>query len=149
LVQFRFVVLSNGNALRAALLFSPDSWTKEISMSEDDDLPDTAAEAEGGEGGKTRGTALQKKALVDAVAAASGVKKRTVKPVVDAVLAEIGAALSAGNGLNLPPLGRVGINRTRGNDRADVMILKLKRSKPGAAPAEADGESESEEAETA
>lgn len=95
-------------------------------MAEDDDTPETEAEGEdGAAGGKVRPAAIQKKVLVDAVATASGVKRKTVKPVVEAILIEIAAALSDGKSLILPPLGRIGVNRSKG----DVMILKLKRSR--------------------
>ncbi len=83
---------------------------------------------------KTAAPIYRKKELVDAVAAASGVKKKQVKPVVDAVLAELGIALARGDTLNLPPLGKVAVNRSKEGPHADVMILKLRRLKPGAKP---------------
>jgi DNA-binding protein HU-alpha len=85
-------------------------------------------------GARPPATVYRKKDLVDAVAAASGVKKKQVKPVVEAVLAELGLALARGEALNMPPLGRVAVNRSRAGAQADVLILKLRRSRPGAAP---------------
>lgn len=78
----------------------------------------------------------RKKDLIDAVTLSSGVKKKTVKPVVDAVLAEIGLALAQGDALNIPPLGKLIVNRSKEGTRADVMIVKVRRMKPGSdAPA--------------
>lgn len=74
----------------------------------------------------------RKKELVDAAVAASGIKKKTVKPVVDAVLAELGIALSRGDALNMPPLGKLVVNRTKDGPNAEVLIVKLRRLKPGA-----------------
>jgi hypothetical protein len=88
-----------------------------------DDTPDAEGED------KVRPAALRKRELIDAVTGSSGVKRQAVQSVVDAVLAEIATALAAGNALILPPLGRIGINRTKSNDKADVLILKLTRSK--------------------
>ncbi|MCR8725623.1 HU family DNA-binding protein [Frigidibacter sp. ROC022] len=101
----------------------------------------TAAEAseiitETGGGAKVasgnNATIYRKKELVDAVVASSGLKKKTVKPVVDAVLAEIGVALSRGDALNMPPLGKLLVNRTKDGPASEVLILKLRRVKPGA-----------------
>ena len=62
-------------------------------------------------------------------------KKKAAKPVVEAVLAELARALAAGQALNLPPLGKLAVSRTRDGARAEVMVLKLRRQKAGAAPA--------------
>jgi DNA-binding protein HU-alpha len=87
----------------------------------------------------------QKKTLVDAVAAATGVKKKTVKTVADAVLADLAAALSRGDALNMAPLGKVAVNRSKEGTRADVMILKLRRVKPGAKRAKDEAEAGDED----
>jgi hypothetical protein len=91
-------------------------------------------------------TMYRKKDLIDAVAASSGVKKKTVKPVVEAVLADLGLALARGDALNLPPLGKLVVNRSKEGARADVMIVKLRRLKAGIGPAtpDADGDDESD-----
>lgn len=81
---------------------------------------------------------LKKKEFYERVAQASGAKKNKVKPVVDAVLAELGAALAKGEELNLPPLGKVSINRQKDAGNAHVMIAKIRRSKPMLAKADAE-----------
>jgi nucleoid DNA-binding protein len=71
---------------------------------------------------------LKKPDLFDRVVTASGAKKRDVKPIVEAALAVIGDALSAGEELNLPPLGKVKINRQRKDKSGDMLIVKIKRN---------------------
>lgn len=88
----------------------------------------------------------RKKDLIEAVAASSGVKKKTVRPVVEAVLADLGLALARGDALSLPPLGKLAVNRSKEGARADVMILKLRRLKPGAGPAKAGGDGDEADA---
>lgn len=70
---------------------------------------------------------LRKKELVDAVVARSGIKKKDAKPVVEAMLAELGEALAAGRELILPPLGRTKLNRERVLDDGRVMIVKIRQ----------------------
>lgn len=69
---------------------------------------------------------LRKKVLVERVARATGAKPKLVKDVVDATLAALGDALSMGEDLHLPPLGRARVSRTRG-DNASMLIVKLRR----------------------
>lgn len=78
---------------------------------------------------------MLKKALVEAVVEASGQKRNVVKQVVEATLAELGNALARGEALNLPPLGKLSVNRRKEAGNADVLILKLRRVRPGAADA--------------
>lgn len=66
---------------------------------------------------------LKVKDMVDRVALASGAKKKGLREIVEAVLLEMGNALSEGKELNLPPLGRVRVNRQKG----DLMVVKVKR----------------------
>ena len=59
--------------------------------------------------------------------ARTNLKKRDVKPAVEAALAVIGEALRAGNELALPPLGKVRLVKTKELDGgAAVMTLKLR-----------------------
>ena len=74
------------------------------------------------------GAILKKRALVDRVAARSGIKKKLVKPVVEAVLAELGDALAAGQGMNLPPLGKVKIAKTKDVGQAKVHVARIRQS---------------------
>lgn len=70
---------------------------------------------------------LRKKALVERVVQATGAKRKLVKDVVEATLVALGDALSKGEELNLPPLGRARVNRTRGEGDAAMLIIKLRR----------------------
>lgn len=76
---------------------------------------------------------MLKKSLVEAVVASSGVRRNVARPVVEAVLAELGNALARGEALNLPPLGKLTVNRSKEGANADVLILKLRRPKAAAA----------------
>lgn len=77
---------------------------------------------------------LRKKDLVLRAAEASGVKRKDTRAVVEAVLAEIGAALSRGEGLVLPPLGKAKVNRQKEKGSAEVLVVRLRRGgKPEAA----------------
>ena len=66
---------------------------------------------------------LKIKELVERVAQVSGAKKKDLKEIVEAVLGELGSALSTGKELNLPPLGKARVNRQKG----DLMVVRLKR----------------------
>ena len=70
---------------------------------------------------------LKKQDLVDRVVTASSAKKKDVKLILDAALAVLGDALSAGEELNLPPLGKVKVNRQKAEGGSEVLILKLRR----------------------
>jgi DNA-binding protein HU-alpha len=70
---------------------------------------------------------LKKQELVERIVKASGAKKKDVKLIVEAALGVIGDALSAGEELNLPPLGKMKVNRQRDEGNAEVLILKLRR----------------------
>lgn len=71
---------------------------------------------------------LRKKELIDLVVTRSGVKKRDAKPVVEAMLAVLGETLSEGRELNLPPMGKMRINRTEEKTDFRVIICKLRQS---------------------
>ena len=73
---------------------------------------------------------LRLKALVDGVAETSGVKKKDVKTVVEAALAQIGAALARGANVNLPGLGHLRVAR-KGTAESPSMTLKLRQGEGG------------------
>ncbi|WP_054303754.1 HU family DNA-binding protein [Gemmobacter sp. LW-1] len=73
------------------------------------------------------GETLKVQRLVAEVAAATGAKKPVVKSVVEAALARIGEALSQGQDLNLPPLGKAKIGRQKGTAGDEMIVIKLKR----------------------
>ncbi|WP_299958830.1 HU family DNA-binding protein [uncultured Roseobacter sp.] len=74
--------------------------------------------------------ALRKKELVDRVVARTGAKKRDAKPVVEALLSELGEALADGRSLVLPPLGRVRINREKKLTNGRVIVAKIRQNNP-------------------
>ena len=84
---------------------------------------------------------MRKKELIDAVVARSGIKKKDAKPVVEAMLSVLGDAIEEGRELNLQPLGKLKVNRSKDVGNAKVMICKLRRSNnaAGAQSAESNG----------
>ncbi|MGH1578010.1 HU family DNA-binding protein [Planktotalea sp.] len=72
--------------------------------------------------------ALKKKELIDTVTERSGIKKKDAKPVVEAMLAVLGQTLSEGREINLQPLGKVKINRTKEVQGGSVIIAKIRQS---------------------
>ncbi|MCC0064252.1 MAG: HU family DNA-binding protein [Defluviimonas sp.] len=85
-------------------------------------------------------TVLKKKELVERVVAASGVKKKDAKSVVEATLRVLGDALAAGEDLVLPPFGKAKVNRQKDLGSGEMLVIKLRRNGPAAKPA--DGEDE-------
>ena len=71
---------------------------------------------------------LKKGALIDQVVEKSGVKKKDAKPAVEAVLAILGEAIAAGQGLNLPPLGKLKVTRSEDKPNGKVIVCKLRQS---------------------
>ena len=76
---------------------------------------------------------LRKKDLVERVCTASGLKKKDVKPVIEATLRVLGDALEAGAALAIPPLGKARVNKQTGTTGDAVLVVKLRRP-PAAAP---------------
>ena len=71
--------------------------------------------------------AVRRKEMVERIVASSGLKPNAVKSVLDAVLAELGNALSAGEALNLHPLGKVTVNRQKNMGDREILICKIRR----------------------
>ena len=78
---------------------------------------------------------LRKKDLVERVCEASGLKKKDVKPVIEATLRVLGDALEAGSALAIPPLGKARVNRQTGSTGDEVLVVKLRRPSPAATAA--------------
>ena len=100
-----------------------------------------AAKAATGVDGAAPGAAqtdlsLRLKALVDGITETSGVKKKDVKTVVEAALAQIGAALARGATVNLPGLGHLRVARKATPD-SPSMTLKLRQGEAGKAKGKA------------
>lgn len=70
---------------------------------------------------------VRRKELVERIVATSGMKPNAVKSVLDAVLVELGDALSAGESLNIHPLGKITVNRTKKLEDREVLICKIRR----------------------
>lgn len=85
------------------------------------------------------GNELGKKELFDLVVARSGMKKKDVKPVVEAMLAVLGDALAEQRAMNLQPLGKMKVQRGKElpDGRALVLKLRQKTAKLNEAPQEA------------
>lgn len=79
---------------------------------------------------------MKKPELLDQVVARTNLKKRDVKPAVEAALAVILDALQNGSELNLPPLGKLRLVKTKDLEGgATVRTLKLRTPKHAAAAA--------------
>jgi hypothetical protein len=74
-------------------------------------------------------TVVKKKDLIEKVTEASGVKRSEAKKVIEAMLKELGDALQREDELNLPPLGKMSVNRIREGSGAHIIIAKLRRPK--------------------
>lgn len=85
--------------------------------------------------GEARTPSLRKRELIDKIVKRSGVKKKAAKPVVEALLAELGETLASGRELVLPPLGRIKINREKALANGRVMILKVRQKDAQDTPA--------------
>ncbi|MFK7937947.1 MAG: HU family DNA-binding protein [Roseovarius sp.] len=75
------------------------------------------------------GPVLKKQELIEKVVQASGIKKKDAKPVVEAMLEVLGEALADGRELNLQPMGKVKLNRTKETPGARIIIAKIRQSK--------------------
>jgi nucleoid DNA-binding protein len=73
---------------------------------------------------------VKKPQLLDRVVTRTNLKKRDVKPAVEAALAVMREVLQDGAELNLPPLGKVRLIKTKELEGgASVMTLKLRTPK--------------------
>lgn len=70
---------------------------------------------------------LRKKELIERVVTQSGLKKKDVKPVVEATLTVLGEALSKQEPLNLQPFGKLIVNRRKEQPNAEVLITRIRR----------------------
>ena len=70
---------------------------------------------------------LRKKELIERVVARSGVKKKDAKPTIEAMLAVLGEALAAGEELNLQPLGKVMVKKTKELANAKMMVCRIRQ----------------------
>ncbi len=73
---------------------------------------------------------LKIKDLLERVALATDLNKNKVRAIVEATLNELGKALEAGEGVNLPPLGKIRIVNARTEEQGSILTLKLRRMTP-------------------
>lgn len=109
-------------AIKAAAVVVPTMSVVSGPLNSDDAPSATATPGEGNDP-----VMLKKQELVERIVKASGAKKKDVKLIVEAALGVLGDALSAGEELNLPPLGKMKVNRQREEGNAEILILKLRR----------------------
>lgn len=81
------------------------------------------------EDAQVTGPELKKQELIAKVMDKTDAKKKDAKPVVEAVLEVLGEALADGRELNLPPLGKVKINRIKDMGNARIIVSKIRQSK--------------------
>lgn len=70
---------------------------------------------------------LKKKELFDLVVARSGMKKKDVKPIVEAMLGVLGDVLAEQRELNLQPLGKLKVQRGKELPDGRALVLKLRQ----------------------
>ena len=73
------------------------------------------------------GNELRKKELFDLVVDRSGMKKKDVKPIVEAMLAVLGDAFAEQREMDLQPLGKLKIQRSKELADGQMTILKLRQ----------------------
>lgn len=73
---------------------------------------------------------VKKKDFIERVVAVSGAKKAVARDLTEAVLQVLGEALSKGEGLILPPLGKLRVAKSVDKSGAEVLQIKLKRPGP-------------------
>lgn len=74
----------------------------------------------------TPSVVLRKKDFIDRVVEKSGLKKKDVRPAVDAVLAAMADSLAAGEDLVLPPLGKLKVARVKDLPNGKLLSIKLR-----------------------
>ncbi|WP_324754729.1 HU family DNA-binding protein [Roseovarius sp. Pro17] len=76
---------------------------------------------------------LKKQELIAQVVARSDVAKKHAKPVIEAMLAVLGDALSEGRDLNLQPMGKIKRKRIKDTDKARIIVANIRQSKAAGA----------------
>lgn len=70
---------------------------------------------------------MRKRELIALAVQRSGLRKRDVKPAVEAALAVMGEALASGRELNLVPLGKVKVTRLKKGGRGLVVHTRVRQ----------------------
>ena len=69
---------------------------------------------------------IKKPELIERVVTETGMKKKDVKPVVEAMLAVLGRMVAGGEEITAPPLGKLMIKRVKDTPKAKIITLKLR-----------------------
>lgn len=77
--------------------------------------------------GPAEGGTMKIREFVTRVLARSGANRLAAKPVIDAVLAELGESLARGESFVLPPLGRAKVRPTKDGAKEGVIQVRLKQ----------------------
>ena len=80
------------------------------------------------------GLPIKKPELIDRVVTETGMKKKDVKPVVEAMLAVLARTLSEGEEITAPPMGKLMIKRVKDLPNAKVLTLKMRIPNADAGP---------------
>ncbi|SLN11818.1 integration host factor subunit alpha [Pseudoruegeria aquimaris] len=79
--------------------------------------------------GEETAPVVNRKELLERVAAEAEVRKQIARPIVEATLAVLARALAEGEEINLQPLGNIKIKRTDDNENAHVIHARIRQSK--------------------
>lgn len=74
------------------------------------------------------GPMMRKPELINAVVAKSGMKKKDVKPIVEATLSVLGAALQDARELNLEPMGKIKVTREKKRPVGKVLVARIRQT---------------------
>ena len=74
------------------------------------------------------GPMMRKPELISAVVAKSGMKKKDVKPIVEATLAVLGSALQDARELNLEPMGKIKVTREKKRPTGKVLVARIRQT---------------------
>jgi len=80
------------------------------------------------------GPDLKKRELLEQIAERTGQSKNKARPFVDAMIEIMGDAISKWGGLNLPPMGKVKLVRSKDAGNAKVTVAKIRQVKPQSDP---------------
>lgn len=112
-------------ARRSAAKAAAAKPVRPAATAEDGTTPNAATSAAAVSG------ALRLKGLIERVAATTGGKKKAVKDIVEATLAELSKALEAGEPINLPGLGRIRVKAAKEGSTPAAMTLKRRAGARG------------------
>lgn len=84
------------------------------------------------------GVEMKKKELIDLVVERSGIKKRYAKPTIEAALAVLGEAMAEGRPLNLKPMGKVKVHKSKPIAGGQVLMARVRQHESNAEDSEPD-----------